>query len=101
MSQRDLTPAEESLVSLHNFTLSVFEERYGKDAITGVKLIPLVHERWVTVFVTHRTQQMVDIAKELEGEFLEDLGRYVSIFIKQPWKGVIRSLAGRMLSWVK
>jgi len=92
-----LTPGEKSILSLHYFILSVFEERFGKEAIIGVNLTPLVTESWITVLVNQRTQGMVDLANEIEREFSEDLGRHVHIFVKRPWKAIIRNLAREIL----
>lgn len=85
------------MLSLHNFILCVFEEHFGKEAIIGINVTPLVNESWITVLVNQRTQGMVDLADEIEREFSEDLGRHVHIFVKRPWKAIIRNLAREIL----
>jgi hypothetical protein len=99
MNQEELNYGEKSMLSLYNFTLSVFVERFGKDAIIGVNLTPLANECWITILVNQRTQEMIDVAQELEREFSEDWGRHICLFVKQPWKATLRNLTTRVLSW--
>ena len=86
------------MLGFHDFIRSTFEEQFGREAIIGVQLTPMVFECWITVLVNQRTQEMIDVAAELEREFLEEWGRYIFISIKRPWKVAIRNLAKNLLS---
>jgi len=72
------------LKSLHDLVLSAFEEDFG-EKVGEVKLTPLAHECWVTVFVEEKDPEMEELAEGIEKEFRE-LGRIVTVFVKRPWK---------------
>lgn len=74
------------MMALHDLVLSAFRDHCGEEKIIGVKLTPLVHECWITVQVREKTPQMEGLARQLETEFLEELGRHVAIFVQKPWK---------------
>lgn len=72
------------LKSLHDFVLSTFKEDFG-EKVGEVKLTPLAHECWVTVFVEEEVPGMEELAKDIEKDF-QELGRTVTVFVKRPWK---------------
>ena len=98
MERENLSREEQSMLALHDLILSAFREHFGEETIIGVNLTPLVHECWITVLVKQKTEEMVDFANELEREFLEELGRHVAIFVKQPWKVTVANLIGKILN---
>jgi len=71
---------------LHDLIFSAFRKKFG-DIVLEVKLFPMIHELWVTVVVKKKSKEMEIMARQIEQEFLEDLGRHIAIFIKKRrWK---------------
>ena len=94
--REELSPDEQSMLALHDLILNAFRERFG-ETIIGVNLLPLVSECWITVLVKRKTQEMFDLAEEIEREFMEDFGKQIVIFFKRPWRERIRGLARNIL----
>ena len=93
MDQKEnLGIGKSEMMSLHDFILSTFRKKFG-DAVTGVSLLPLVHECLATVVVNERSPEIEKTAREMESEFRDELGRHVSLFIKVPLKNRIKRLA--------
>lgn len=57
----------------------------------------MVSECWITVVMKQKTEEMFDLAEEIEREFMEDFGKHIVIFFKRPWRERIRGLAGTIL----
>jgi len=61
--------------------------------VIGLNLLPLGHECWATVIVKEKNPEIEKMAREMESEFREELGRHISIFIKVPLKNRIKRFA--------
>jgi hypothetical protein len=93
MDQKEnLSDGEREMMGLHDFILSAFRKELG-DTVIGVNLLPLVHECWATVVVKEKSPEIEKMAREIELEFREELGRHISVFIKVPLKNRIQRLA--------
>lgn len=60
--------------------------------VVGLNLLPLGHECWATVIVKEKNQEIEKMAREIESEFKEELGRQLSIFIKVPLKDRLKNM---------
>ena len=79
-------------IGLHDFILSAFRKKFG-NIVIGLNLLPLGHECWATIIVEEKNEEIEKMAREMESEFREELGRQISIFIKVPLKNRIKRLA--------
>jgi hypothetical protein len=93
MEQKEnLSGGKREMMSLHDLILSAFHREFG-DTVIGVNLLPLVHECWATVVVKEKSPEIERMAREMESEFREELGRHISVFIKVPLKNRIKRFA--------
>jgi hypothetical protein len=90
--RENLSDGEREMMSLHDLILSSFRREFG-DTVIGVNLLPLAHECWATVAVKEKSPEIERMAREMESEFREELGRHISVFIKVPLKNRIQRLA--------
>ena len=88
---KNLGDAEREMMGLHDLILSAFRRKFA-NAVIGVNLLPLVHECWATVVVKQKTSEIEKMAREMELEFREELGRHISLFVKVPLKNRIKNL---------
>ena len=88
---KNLGDAEREMMGLHGLILSAFRRKFA-NAVIGVNLLPLVHECWATVVVKQKTPEIEKMAREMELEFREELGRHISLFVKVPLKNRIKNL---------
>jgi len=79
-------------IGFHDFILSAFRKKFG-NMVIGLNLLPLGHECWATVVVEEKSPEIESMAREMESEFREDLGRQIRNFIKVPLKNRIKRLA--------
>jgi hypothetical protein len=82
---------EKEGIGLHDFILSAFRKKFG-NMVVGLNLLPLGHECWATVIVKEKNQEIEKMAREIESEFKEELGRQLSIFIKVPLKDRLKNM---------
>jgi len=94
----NLSRDEQFMLALHDLVLSAFRQHFGEETIIAVGLTPLVSECWITVQVKQKAPEMEDLARALKTEFLEELGRHVAIFVRQPWKATVTNLTRRILN---
>ena len=88
---KNLGDAEREMMGLHDLILSAFRRKFAS-VVIGVSLLPLVHECWATVVVKQKTPEIEKMAREMELEFREELGRQISLFVKVPLKNRIKNL---------
>lgn len=79
------------MMGLRDLILSAFRRKFA-NAVIGVNLLHLVHECWATVVVKQKTPEIEKMAREMELEFNEELGRHISLFVKVPLKNRIKNL---------
>ena len=61
---------------------SVFCQTFG-DLVLDVRLSPMIHERWATVMVKERSQDMEKVARQIETEMLDEYGWHLKICVRQ------------------
>ena len=83
---------EKERIGLHDFILPTFRKKFG-NMVIGLNLLPLAHECWATVIMEEKNPEIEKMAREMESEFREGLGRQISIFIKVPLKNRIKRFA--------
>ena len=89
--RRNLGDAKKEMMGLQDLILSAFRRKFA-NAVIGVNLLPLVNECWATVVVKQKTPEIEKMAREMELEFREELGRNISLSVKVPLKNRIKNL---------
>lgn len=79
-------------IGLYDFILSAFLKKFG-NMVIGLNLLPFGHECWATIIMKEKNEEIEKMAREMESEFREELGRHISIFIKVPLRNRIKRLA--------
>ena len=74
-------PARE-VATMKDLIDSVFCQTFG-DLIIDVRLSPMIHERWATVIVKEKSQEMEKVARQIEAEMFNEFGWHLKISVRQ------------------